>query len=827
MRRRQDRISANNNFRYIRSLAWRSIRSSRMRNVFVILTIILSAGLLMGITLSVLGVRTEVERQVAKMQHIIYSGLDEEGLREMAQDERTSYVLGMKMGQSVEIDGNIVQPAAFTASPLKAEGTQIETVIPTEGKMPAAFNEVMISDSYCDQAGLAVKPGDTVTFTWLDKTAESYVVSGLFHVDGPQPLYAVYFSEDYARTGSQLKDIDWQAAVCFHDADQMTQNGFEDMAYAFGAEYGVDRKDMNINGQFLRILPGNDMELQETVIIAAVGIGLLFVSVLVVYSVFYLSVVGRIRQFGQLRTIGMTKRQIRRMVRTEGLILSAAGVPAGLLIGGTAAYFIRPGGWSWTHTLVTGAAVIAAEMITVLISVRRPAKTASSVSPVEAAKYSGYNVRAEKKRGEKCAGRATEKHTKKLARKITPVSLAVMSSARNRKRSVLTLLSLGVGGVLYMIAAVYVSSTSLEGYARTGEFQYGEFLFNYSYNVTQTAEHGQTDLQLEHPMDENLIRQIRAVDGVEDVRTIESLEVAWETDGDADTEANVQPFIRERESELQELNDMKGSFSYDEMLKNDEILFVCGGAWEEAYGWSFEPGDKVTMSWYDGKEIESRTFTIAGALEKGNLDQEPGDTYADFLIPEEILDEMTKGINLTECLIVKTDPQKEKQIDSFLGEIASEYPYLSYNTLTEHMQEVRSMFVPFFAMMVGLSAFIIGFALINLVNTMVTGILTRDHEFAILQSVGMTRTQLSGMLRTEGTLLAAGNIAVTLAAGTALGYVMIEILRYFGADYMHFVFPVWFFFGYAAFIVLVPILITEYMVRRFRKYTLVERLREE
>ena len=504
------------------------------------------------------------------------SGLDEEGLREMAQDERTSYVLGMKMGQSVEIDGNIVQPAAFTASPMKAEGTQIETAIPTEGKMPAAFNEVMISDSYCDQAGLAVKPGDTVTFTWLDKTAESYVVSGLFHVDGPQPLYAVYFSEDYARTGSQLKDIDWQAPVCFHDADQMTQNGFEDMAYAFGAEYGVDRKDMNINGQFLRILPGNDMELQETVIIAAVG---------------------------------------------------------------------------------TGAAVIAAEMITVLISVRRPAKTASSVSPVEAAKYSGYDVCAEKKRGKKRAGRATEKHTKKLARKITPVSLAVMSSARNRKRSVLTLLSLGVGGVLYMIAAVYVSSTSLEGYARTGEFQYGEFLFNYSYNVTQTAEHGQTDLQLEHPMDENLIRQIRAVDGVEDIRTIESLEVAWETDGDADTEANVQPFTRERESELQELNDMKGSFRYDEMLKNDEILL--------------------------------------------------------------------------------------------------------YNTLTEHMQEVRSMFVSFFAMMVGLSAFIIGFALINLVNTMVTGILTRDHEFAILQSVGMTRTQLSGMLRTEGTLLAAGNIRLS------------------------------------------------------------------
>ena len=55
---------------------------------------------------------------------------------------------------------------------------------------------------------------------------------------------------------------------------------------------------------------------------------------------------------------------------------------------------------------------------------------------------------------------------------------------------------------------------------------------------------------------------------------------------------------------------------------------------------------------------------------------------------------------------------------------------------------------------------------------------------------------------------------------------MIGILRHFGAQYMHFSFPVWFFLGYAVFILTVPVLVTEYMVRRFQRQTLVDRLRQ-
>ena len=118
--RRQRRISENNNSGYIRGLAWRSVKSSRLRNVFVILTIVLSVSLLMVMSLFYAGLNTATKRQVENMQHVIYYGLSEEQLADMAAEgEPTSYVLGMKQGQGVEIEGIMISPVAYTSEPLK------------------------------------------------------------------------------------------------------------------------------------------------------------------------------------------------------------------------------------------------------------------------------------------------------------------------------------------------------------------------------------------------------------------------------------------------------------------------------------------------------------------------------------------------------------------------------------------------------------------------------------------------------------------------------------------------------------------------------------
>lgn len=826
------RSAANNNGRCIRELAVRSVKSSRMRNVFIVLTIVLSVSLLMVMALFYAGMHTATKRQVEGMQHVIYNGLSEEQLTAMAgADTDSTYVLGIKQGQGVEIDGTMVSPVAYEDAPLKDEDVHLKTVELTEGEMPESADEAVLADAYCRLAGVEAKPGEQVSVAWLDGTTETYTISGIYHAEEHQPYYNVILSETYAREGSQLKDIPWQAVVCLADAEKMTQDEFENVADTFGEKFGVARRNVNLNGTFQRSLPGGEQQMQEMLTIAGVGIGILLVSVLVIYSVFYLSVVGRIRQFGQLRTIGMTRKQIRKMVRTEGMLLSVRGIPIGLVIGGAVSYFIRPDGWSWINVLAISAVVTAADLVTVLLSIRRPAKIAASISPVEAVKYTGYEPGGLKKnkagsRGEGAKGRRNAQSRRKKVRRITPSGLAFMSTSRNKKKTALTMASLGIGGVLYMLAAFWVSSTDQESYARTGEYSYGEFLITYSYNVVQTTEHGQTQLQAEHPMDENLINAIGEIDGVEQISTAEMLSATWESNGDNGT-VNVSPFHREREESLREMNH-EGEISYEDLEQNGGIICTDGdGVWRDVYGWDIQVGDEVTLTWYDGYEMQERTFEVKGVIDGHDYTGKLRDNSTSFILPDTVISDMVGGIDLTNTVVIKVDREKERQVENELNLMMEDYPYLSLGTLREEMLQVESMFNLLFSVLVGLSVFIIGFALINLINTLITNILTRDHEFAMLQSVGMTRKQLSGMLRMEALILAGGNLLITLVIGTSAGYVMIKILRYFGAAYMHFVFPGWFFAGYAVFIVLVPVLITEYMVRRFSRQTLVERLRGE
>ena len=623
--------------------------------------------------------------------------------------------------------------------------------------------------------------------------------------------------------GSQLLDVPWQGAVCLRDAEDMTRSEFEDAAYSFGREFGVDRRNVNINDYFLEVLSGGEMQTQEAVTVIGLGTGILLVSVLVIYSVFYLSVAGRVRQFGQLRTIGMTRRQIRRMVRIEGLILCAVGIPAGLAVGGLISYLIRPSGWSWLNMLLISACVTAADIVTVLCSVRRPAKIAASISPVDAARYNGYSTDTG------APERRKRKDGEKPARRITPGSLAVMSSFRNKKKTALTMISLGIGGVLYMLAAFYVSSTDEEEYARQGEFAYGEFVISYSYNLSETAEYGEMQLRVEQPLDDVLADRIRDLDGVEEVLPVEKVPVLWEADGDSGNDWT-GVLSEDRTERLLDM-EHQGQISYADMAENGQIIAVGGEQWEEVYGWELEPGDDVTFHWYDGQDERQRTFEVAAVVDRDDFvrasDALPGERTLSFLIPDATMKEMMGGTDLTSEFVVKTDMDKADQIEESLCGLLEGYPYLSLDTLRDRILQTESMFTLLYSVIVGLSLFIIAFALINLLNTLITSILTRDHEFAMLQSVGMTRRQLVKMLGAEALMISAGNLFITFALGTAAGYVMIRILRYFGADYMRFTFPVWFFAGYAVFIVLVPILITVYMVRMFQRQTLADRLRRQ
>lgn len=112
-----------------------------------------------------------------------------------------------------------------------------------------------------------------------------------------------------------------------------------------------------------------------------------------------------------------------------------------------------------------------------------------------------------------------------------PFSLAIMGSSRNRKKWIVTVLSLGIAGIMFMGGTTLLSSLDMERLARHGLLEYGEFEVELSRNAIKNDPHGQTGVQLKNPLNEDLIQTIAQMEGVAEVSEYKTLEAKFEYNG--------------------------------------------------------------------------------------------------------------------------------------------------------------------------------------------------------------------------------------------------------------------------------------------------------
>ncbi len=787
----------------ISRMSKQSLKASRMRNFFVMATIVLAASLLMAILMFAMGQDKRFKQELSHRHQAFYYSLTDTQVEKLKEDTHISYQIQVKEGVLTSMDGFDVAP--YYVSSLSDEIRVGELL---SGEMPKDGQEIALQEALLYKMGVSPVLGSEVTFEFYDGNTETFTVSGILKGGETDKQFRVFFSENYAKCGSQLKDIPYAVYVKLNNADQMYPQEFKELIYQIGTDAGIARKFISPSKAFEDSL---SIDLQSVLVYGLVGTVILVACILVVYGVFYLSVIGRIHQFGQLWTIGMTRKQMKKLVSHEGRLLFFKAAPIGIAAGGIFGYGIIPDGFDFLHMLFAAALVFAVVYGITMISVHKPARAASRVSPMEALRYLPQDT-------------IKRKENRKQCRKLSPVALGILNFSKNKRKAAVTMLSLALGGILFMTAATYMSSFDKGNYARQGYFKDAEFHITYSVSAIELDENGLNGLQAHMPLDQKMVREISAIDGVE--RVTERKSFGCKFDFPAQNEYGltdeVYPLTKQELGELEGYLE-EGSADKEKLMSGNYILTGENAVVQEVCGWKFHPGDKVTIHFYDGNAPAEKEVTILGILNaQFNLDKGM-DGW--FLMPEQVILNMVSFDNINAHLLVSTEPEKEDAVGESLSEIIENKPQLIMETLKERTIAYKKNADQQFGMISGLAVFIMAFSILSMMNTLITNIVTRKQELAMLESIGMGKGQMKKMLLGESLLLALTAVGVTMTAGTLCGYILSGMLYHIGAFYMKFQFPVVFAVLYTAVLVLVPLVITAASMHSFSKEALVERLR--
>ncbi len=802
-----EKLAANNNGKILVKLASRNLRRDKTRTILTVLTICLSVSLISGLALFSLDYERADRQQTAEMQQVTYNNLSLSQCGELAADTRITDSVAVKTGTRSE-----TEDYSFSLSYVQQTKSSIRTPRITEGRYPEKMNEAAVDRQYGRYIGRDLHIGSSIELKYYDGTSQTFTITGFTDEKSSSDHFAVYVSLNYARNGLHLKDLPFSCAVKVAGAEEMSEEEFLTAITEIGRDHRVKRTDINENNRFVNSLTVN---VQEIAAIVLIGIFVLFVSVIVIYSLFYISVMSRVRQFGQLRTLGTSPGQIRKIVRKEGRRLFLLGAPLGLLIGMLFSQIALPTGFSPANAALVAVLTLSADYLTVMISVSKPARLASAFSPIDASRAD--------------AGAVSCRKRKNLHQQLTPWTLAKIRILQDRKKFALTVLSLCVSGTVFMAGSTFSASFDKLDFSRQGYFQNYEYQLSISENAVNASEEGLSGVQKDNPLTSELINRIRAVEGVDNVSVKKKLEISYIYQNNNRKDCLV-PFTRQEAEILSSFTETP--IDYDDAVRRKAVYIVDNQVAEEFLHFSFQTGDEIEIAYFDGEKEKRDTFVIAGEIDPEVKYDEDGyeitGSAGFFVIPDALLKTMTEpGFNLNDTVLISSQwPEKDAQITAALENLQESDVRLSLNTLSEKLEKDRQVANQYLTLVMSLCAFCILFSVINLINTIITNVLSRKHEFAVLESIGMEKKQLERSIQYEGLIFAFFNIVISCTLGAAIGYLIISLMNHNGADYLHYQYPALYAVCYSIFVILLPVAVSLATVRIFRRQSVVQRLRE-
>ena len=776
-----------------KKLAKKSLQSEKRRNLMVVIAVALAAFLICftGIVSTSL---TQMQRnQVVDTYEAVWLGVEEndiETLKGLPEFERVGgyYMLGEELSEQ----GYHASYVYCDAQMMEITKAQMELL---EGRVPEKANEVVVSEYFLSTYGNNAKIGDTVTLD-TESFHGDYVVTGIMDSVNEKEANtcAIILSNAALTEWKGFDPTGYRAYVHFKNSDQLGEELMTSYCREIAEEYQLPMPKMN-SKYFAYASKSFDFALMAGVI-ALVLIG----GYIVIQSIFRISINDKIQSYGQLRTIGATPKQIKRIVKREGRKLGSIGILIGTVLGVCGGFLLFSKGFNAVSYVATVILTLISSWIMVSVSIRKPVKIAAGISPIEAVRFTPAqkDIRSRKKNI-----------------KLNPVSMGIANFKRDRKKTISIVASLSIGGILLMVVSSIVLVRSPEQIARLyfPDSDYKIYLQDLSEEMLVKG----------NPLNEELKQEVLSVDGVTDIIVArQSLHTSIKTD--ANQNSGICDTLTDQNYAMVEAALTEGTMPTDShsIVIHDQIV---------AYFEDMGVGSTVEFSSIDGKQ--SIPVTISGVFSTSKMPVifGHGRAHTDgsvFFAPKDLFYELYPEITTFDySWSIVSNPKKAETVKAELKNIVAEHSNLALDEIDTAIAAEKSQNSAAFGSMQVLSWLVFLFGVINLINTTLSNQMSRKQENSVLRSIGLTQKQLCKMNICEGLCYAFFATLAILIVGFPISIVASREISIatFGGNVVPYKFPV---LEMGLFILVLfgmELILSVWTIRRQKKQSLIEQMR--
>ncbi|MGL4760697.1 MAG: ABC transporter permease [Sarcina sp.] len=550
-------------------------------------------------------------------------------------------------------------------------------------------------------------------------------------------------------------------------------------------------------------------------------------TVLVIRNAFYISIVSRTKEFGLLKAIGSTSKQLKKMVLKEANIIAAIAIPFGLFFGTVAIIVIEKvlkllSGESylsiatkfdwWIYAI---AAVLG--LITTYFSALLPAREISKISAVEAID-NRKNIKKENIKRKRFS----------IVEKFCGIrtTMAYRNIKRNKKRYIATVLSLSICMIMIIVFASYMKTVKNDmlGYTDAAMETHDMSVYVNSEpqekikgfveglqkieNVTVYETSGQASGLLSVVAKDNQVK----TNVVDDNLLMErySKKDGYTIMNDANIQATK---LNNNTIELLNKYVIDGRIDKEYMEKNNGIILVSellhyGNGVDDKYKGSLY-NHKVGDSIYINKTLDEEYIETGNSDGGGESKYTKENTleYEVVAIVSELPENLFRGVEFiidydnlktlassvkedrresieymlgTEQVLLDIDDKLDdtgyENIKAQVDKLAKEYNIELFDE--KEMLEENAQFMKQIEFLIyGFITVITLISCTNIFNTMSTNILFRKSEIAALRAIGMSKKEIRNMVLKEGLLYGGISALYGVGIGTGINYMLYMLMK--------------------------------------------------